>query len=55
MSVSKRTAFGFIAGKKEATEKVYLEYKNLMYFVIASYVPSKEDCDDLLSEVFPCS
>ena len=52
MSVSKRTAFGFIAGKKEATEKVYLEYKNLMYFVIASYVPSKEDCDDLLSEAF---
>ena len=52
MSISKRTALGFIAGKEEATEKVYLEYKNLLYFIIASYVPNKEDCDDLLSEAF---
>ncbi len=52
MGVSKSTALGFIAGKEEATEKVYLEYKNLMYFVIASYVPSKSDCDDILSESF---
>lgn len=52
MGVSKSIALGFIAGKEEATEKVYLEYKNLMYFVIASYVPSKSDCDDILSESF---
>ena len=52
MGVSKSIALGFIAGKEEATEKVYLEYKNLMYFVIASYVSSKSDCDDILSESF---
>ena len=52
MDVSGRTARGFIAGKKEATEKVYLAYKNLMFFVIAAYVPSRNDCEDLLSESF---
>ena len=52
MEISRRTALGFIAGNAKATEKVYGEYKNLMFFVIASYVPSKEDCDDILSESF---
>ena len=31
MAISKHTAIGFINGKQEAIEKVYLEYKNLMY------------------------
>ena len=52
MGISRRTALGFIAGNEEATERVYGEYKNLMFFVIASYVPSKDDCDDILSESF---
>ena len=52
MSISKATALGFIAGKEKAIEKVYLEYKNLMYFVIASYIPSKSDCDDILADAF---
>ena len=33
-------------------EKVYLEYKNLMYFIIATYVDNQDDCDDILSESF---
>ena len=52
MGISRRTALGFIAGNEKATERVYGEYKNLMFFVIASYVPSKDDCDDILSESF---
>ena len=52
MSVSKATALDFIAGEQQAIEKVYLEYKNLLFFIIASYIPSKSDCDDLLSEAF---
>jgi RNA polymerase sigma-70 factor (ECF subfamily) len=52
MSISKHTAIGFMAGNREAIEKVYLEYKNLMFFVIAAYVKNKDDCDDILSEAF---
>ena len=52
MGISRRIAEAFLQGEEKATETVYLEFKNLMYFIIASYVPSKEDCDDLLSESF---
>ena len=52
MGLSKRVVEAFLDGEEKATETVYLEFKNLMYFIIASYVPSKEDCDDLLSESF---
>ena len=52
MSISKHTAIGFMAGNREAIEKVYLEYKNLMFFIIASYVSNKDDIDDILSESF---
>ena len=52
MGISEKTVLGFLAGEEKATEKVYLEYKNLMYFIIASYVYSKADCDDILSESF---
>ena len=52
MAISKRTIKNFISGKQEAIEKVYLEFKNLMYFVIASYVNNQDDCDDILSEAF---
>ena len=52
MSISKSTARGFIDGDPRSTEKVYLEYKNLMYFIIATYVRSKDDADDVLSSAF---
>ena len=50
MGLSTETVIDFIAGDKKATEKVYLEYKNLMFFIIASYVSNKADIDDILSE-----
>ena len=31
---------------------VYLQYKNLMYFIIASYISSRYDTEDVLSESF---
>lgn len=52
MGISKHTVISFIEGKQSAIEEVYLEYKNLMYFVIASYIQNRDDCDDVLSEAF---
>ena len=52
MGLSTETVIDFIAGDKKATEKVYLECKNLMFFIIASYVSNKADIDDILSESF---
>ena len=52
MSISKGTVLCFIAGEQSAVEKVYLGYKNLMFFVIASYVSLKSDIDDILSDSF---
>jgi len=52
MSISKRTLERFKARQEDAIEKVYLEYKNLMFFIIASYVDDQNDCDDILSDAF---
>ena len=52
MGISKGVALDFVAGNENAIEKVYLEYKNLMFFVIASYISFKSDIDDILSESF---
>ena len=52
MSISNYTIKRFMLGKKDAIEKVYLEYKNLLFFVIASYVNNQDDCDDILSNAF---
>jgi len=52
MSISNITFTRFTRGEERAIEKVYLEYKNLMYFIIASYVPNKFDVEDILSESF---
>lgn len=52
MSISNGIIKKFIAGDKKATELVYVEYKYLMYFVIASYVTNPSDCEDLLSDSF---
>ena len=42
----------FIKGEQKAIENVYLKFKNLMYFVIASYVSSRYDAEDILSDAF---
>ena len=52
MSISEKTIHAFILGNQDAIGKVYDEYKNLMYFVIANYISSPEDCEDVLSEAF---
>ena len=52
MSISKETIQAFIQGQEDAIGKVYDEYKNLMYFVIANYISLPEDCEDVLSEAF---
>ena len=52
MSISNHIIHKFIEGDKSAIEKVYLEYKNLMYFVIASYISNQDDADDVLSDSF---
>lgn len=52
MSISKITFIKFTRGDQKAIEKVYLEYKNLMYFIIASYVSNKFDVEDILSDSF---
>ena len=52
MRVSKKIVQLFIEGDKEATGIVFEEYKNLLYFIISTYVSNPTDCDDLLSETF---
>lgn len=52
MSISNSTFIKFTCGEQKAIEKVYLEYKNLMYFVIASYISNKCDVEDVLSDSF---
>ena len=52
MSISKPTIQAFILGNEDAIGKVYDEYKNLMYFVIANYISLPEDCEDVLSDSF---
>ena len=52
MSISNKTIQAFIQGQEDAIGKVYDEYKNLMYFVIASYISLPEDCEDVLSDAF---
>ena len=52
MATSNSTFHDFVKGDQDAISRVFLEYKNLLYFVIASYVDSKEDCNDVLSDAF---
>ena len=52
MSISNKTINAFILGNQDAIGKVYDEYKNLMYFVIANYISQPEDCEDVLSDAF---
>lgn len=52
MATSKKTFIDFVNGEEEAITSVYLEYKNLLYFVIASYIDNQDDCNDVLSDAF---
>ena len=52
MATSNTTFQGFVNGDQDAISRVFLEFKNLLYFVIASYVDNKEDCNDVLSDAF---
>lgn len=52
MAISKNTIHKFILGDNEATGAVFEEYRNLLYFIIASYISNPSDCDDVLSETY---
>lgn len=52
MRVSNSTVKLFMKGDKSAIAEVYNAYRNLMFFVIASYVTNKDDAEDLLSNAF---
>ena len=50
--ISRKTFNLFISGDEAATQQVYEEYRNLAYFVIATYVCNIDDCNDVLSDTF---
>jgi len=52
MNVSLQTASRFIQGDEDATSEVYRAYRKLLYFIIANYVLTKEDADDVYQETF---
>ena len=52
MNVSFKTAKMFLEGDENAMVEVYQKYRALLYFIIATYVKRKEDCDDIYQNVF---
>lgn len=52
MNVSKSVAIRFLQGQEAAIAEVYSQYKNLLYFIISTYVNTKEDCEDVYQDVF---
>ena len=50
--ISQKTFIQFLHGDEDATTQVYEEYRNLAYFVIATYVSNQDDCNDILSNTF---
>ena len=52
MNVTNKTAKLFLQGEEEATAIVYQSYRALLYFIIATYVNQKDDCDDVYQNVF---
>ena len=52
MNVTIKTAKLFLQGEEEATAIVYKSYRALLYFIIATYLDQKEDCDDVYQNVF---
>ena len=45
--ISQKTFIQFLHGDEDATTQVYEEYRNLAYFVIATYVSNQDDCNDV--------
>lgn len=52
VSISKAIVKRFVQGDEIAIGLVFEKYKNLLYFIIATYVSNPDDCDDLLSETY---
>ena len=52
MNVSKHTASLFLQGDEAAITEVYQRYKALLFFIIATYVHGKEDCEDVYQNTF---
>lgn len=52
MNVTIKTAKLFLQGDEEAIASVYRSYRSLLYFIIATYLNQKEDCDDVYQNVF---
>ena len=52
MEISKKTAKDFILGNENAISEVYFKYRGLLYFIISTYVKTKEDCEDVYQNVF---
>lgn len=50
--ISSKTFTNFVLGDELATQEVYQEYRNLAYFVIATYISNADDCNDVLSNTF---
>ena len=50
--ISKLAFKKFKNGNDDLISKIYLEYKNLVYFVAANYISNKNDVEDIVSEVF---
>jgi RNA polymerase sigma factor (sigma-70 family) len=52
VKLSEHTAALFLQGDERATSEVYYALRELLYFIIASYLHNKEDIDDVYQEVF---
>lgn len=52
MNVTIKTVKLFLQGDEEAISSVYRSYRSLLYFIIATYLNQKEDCDDVYQNVF---
>lgn len=52
MKLSEHTAALFLQGDERATSEVYYALRELLYFIIASYLHNKKDIDDVYQEVF---
>ena len=52
MNVSRSVAIRFLQGQEAAIAEVYSKYRNLLYFIISTYVDTKEDCEEVYQDVF---
>ena len=52
MGIQRADIEKFINGNQDAIEKVYLEYKNLMFFVVSTYISNTDDAEDIVNESF---